>query len=288
MKMKNVLELSASVAIALLTGVAQSADIVRANIPSGSMKRDIPVRIVLPVGYADATNRYPVVYLLHGAGGSCETFLAKEYWPVLSESADCFGCLFVLPDGSPDSWWFDSPIDSSFCYETHVTKEVVPFVDANYRTIPDRAHRAIAGGSMGGHGAGWIGIRHKDAYGAVGIIFGGVDFRKFPNNWHIRDRLGNYAENKDRWFKHTVLHEAASLKSGELDLISVVGTGDFFLDCNRSLHQLLSDNKVEHVHIEIRGGDEPHSTHHRMFCVMALKIVLPYFNRFFVEGKGRL
>jgi len=78
------------------------------------------------------------------------------------------------------------------------------------------------------------------------------------------------------------------LKNGETDILSIVGTGDFFLPCNRALHNLLSSNKVEHVYIEIRGADEAHSTHNKAFRAMAFETMLNYFNRFFTDGKGRL
>ncbi len=60
--------------------------------------------------------------------------------------------ILVCPDGGYNSWYFDSPIDLTSKYETHISNEVVNYIDTNYKTIPDRNHRVITGLSMGGMG----------------------------------------------------------------------------------------------------------------------------------------
>ena len=148
-------------------------------VPSESMGKNIPASVILPDGYdADSTNRWPVVYILHGAGGSHRKYI--DVGMGLDNLADRFQVMIVCADGGNTSWWFDSPIDPSYRYETHVFKELVPWIDAHYRTIPERGKRAIMGASMGGHGACWVGFRHKDLFGAVGLIAGGVDLLPFP------------------------------------------------------------------------------------------------------------
>jgi len=260
------------------------ATVVKAELLSPGMNRKIPYRVVLPEGYDASTNRYPVVYLLHGANGNCNDYLGDA----LSADVDRFQCIAVLPDGGRTSWWFDSPVDPTYRYESFVAKELLPAIDAAYRTIPDRRHRAITGGSMGGHGAAFIAIRHKDLFGALGIVFGGVDLRPFPDNWDIKLRLGTIEEHPDYWRDYSVITQAETLKNGELDIISMIGTEDFFLGVNRNLHALWTRNKVEHIYIEMRGEDEPHSMHHGAFGTVALRAFFGYFNHFFTEGKGRL
>lgn len=278
--------LAAAAIFSVLAVAGHAADIVRTSLWSDAMKRKIPISIVLPKGYTESGLRYPVVYALHGASGSDGQFLAKEYRPYVEDAVDRFGFIVALPDGAADSWWFDSPVDPKCRFETHVWREVVPFVDREYRTVAKRSGRAICGGSMGGHGAGWLGFRHKDVFGAVGIIMGGVDFRKFPNNWNIHKRLGPYDANPALWFEHTVLHAAETLKNGEVDLISIVGTNDFFTPGNRALHELLTTNGVEHTYIEVRGADLKRSSHDRAFAAPASRTVFAFFGRYFAEGRG--
>ncbi|WP_242499227.1 alpha/beta hydrolase family protein [Flavobacterium sp. 140616W15] len=82
---------------------------------------------------------------------------------------------------------FDSPIDTTFKYETYVIDELVPFIDKNYKTITSREGRAISGLSMGGHGALYLSFKHQEVFGAAGSMSGGVDFRPFPEKWDIKN-----------------------------------------------------------------------------------------------------
>lgn len=261
--------------------------VVEISVPSASMDKEIPASVILPTGYdADTTNRWPVVYVLHGAGGSHSRYIKADLG--FTRLADRIGAIFVCADGGKTSWWFDSPIDPSYRYETHVVKELVPWIDAHYRTIPERSKRAVMGASMGGHGACWIGFRHKDMFGAVGLIAGGVDIFKFPDSWDIAKRLGPRDEFPERWREHSAIAEAAKLKNGDIEIVSVVGTSDFFLEPNRRMHKLLSDNKVAHAYVELRGSDDKASGHDYAFTAMALPIVGSFIDNWFKSGQGRL
>ena len=101
--------------------------------------------------------------------------------------------IFVCPDGE-NSWYWDSPINPSSQFETFVSQELPDWVDAHYPTLPSREGRAVAGLSMGGHGALWTAVRHKDRFGAVGSVSGGVDIRPFPDSWEMKAQLGEERE----------------------------------------------------------------------------------------------
>ena len=250
------------------------------------MGKDVPASIILPDAYdGDSTSLWPVVYILHGAGGSHRRYI-DEADLGLSSYADKFGVIIVCADGGKTSWWFDSPIDPSFRYETHVAKELVPWVDAHYRTFTSRDKRVIMGVSMGGHGACWVGFRHKEKFGAVGLIAGGVDLWGFPNKWDIAKRLGPRDEFPDRWREHSAVAEAAKLKNGEVEIVAIIGTSDFFLAPNRKMHKILSHNKVAHTYGEMRGPDDKSSGHDFSFTAIALPHVFSFFRTYFDTGRG--
>lgn len=144
---------------------------------SDAMKKDVQVVVITP---DKTTSLKPVVYLLHGYGGNAKTWISMK--PELKDIADRNDLIFVCPDGK-NSWYWDSPKDPSFRYETFVSGELVKYIDSKYPTVKDRSGRAITGLSMGGHGAMWLAFRHKDLFGAVGSTSGGLDIRPFPNNW---------------------------------------------------------------------------------------------------------
>ena len=138
--------------------------------------------IYLPPSYNTPqakTKRYPTLYLLHGSPGherdwftagkadqSANTLIALNEIPEL---------ILVSPDGNGfeqgTSEWGNSP-DQRQLIETFVAHDLVQYVDAKYRTIPETAYRGIGGLSMGGFGAANIGVHHPDVFGFV-LVMGG-------------------------------------------------------------------------------------------------------------------
>jgi S-formylglutathione hydrolase FrmB len=238
-------------ALALSTHTV-TAQVDTISVYSAAMHKDIRCVVIKPEGSPASGTAWSSVYLLHGHGGSYAQWPATA--PQLPREATAFGILFICPDGGFDSWYFDSPIDSSIRYETFISKELVPFIDSHYPVSATREHRAITGLSMGGHGALYLAIRHKDLFGVAGATSGGVDFRPFPDNWGIKKDLGNINEHKDNWDANTVLTAVDNLHNGDLKIIFDCGTSDFFLTVNRNLHQKLLDKKIDHDYIERPGG----------------------------------
>lgn len=126
--------------------------------------------IYLPPGYEkDKAHRYPVVYWLHGIGGSQqgvpgmaanmnEAIAAGKMPPVI----------FVFCNGMIRGGWSDS----QWPVETVTIKELIPYIDATYRTIPTREGRGVEGFSMGGGGAATWGFKYPELFGAVSILAG--------------------------------------------------------------------------------------------------------------------
>ena len=135
---------------------------------------------------------------------------------------------------------------------------------------------------MGGHGACYIGFRNKDVFGAVGNIFGGVDLRPFPDNWDIKLRIGTKQEHTENWERFSVVNNLEGLKDGELSIITMVGSDDFFLEVNRDLNQRLQKMGVQHYHIESKGK------HEVPYEYEAFTVVFRFIDNYFQSGKGSL
>ena len=272
--------------IAVLSAVAgfvvSASTVTNLAVRSEKMDKAVPVSVVLPDAY-DGTARFPSVYVLHGAGGSNR----KAENPVILSLVDRYGFIAIVPDGGKTSWWLDSPIDPTCQYETFVIDELLPFADANFRTVADRKGRGIMGGSMGGHGACYLGMRHKDLFGVIGNIYGGVDLVPWASNWDIAKRLGPRDGNIRRWEDHSVVNVAKTLKNGEVDLICALGTEDFFLGCNRQLHEILSANGVAHTYVEVRSPTTLQSVHSN-FYNQGAEICLRFISNYFRDGYGHL
>lgn len=246
-------------------------------IKSPSMNKDVQVVVVTPdAALGKKAVVCPAIYLLHGYGGNAKTWIGIK--PNLPQIADEKGIIFVCPDGK-NSWYWDSPLNPSYRYETFISSELVKYIDEHYKTIADRKGRAITGLSMGGHGAMWNAIRHKDTFGASGSTSGGMDIRPFPKNWDMSKQLGEYESNKEVWDNHTVINQLDRLKDGSLAIIIDCGADDFFLQVNKAAHEALLKRGIGHDFI-IRPG-----AHNPRYWNNAIDYQVLFFKKFFNKSK---
>jgi enterochelin esterase-like enzyme len=143
------------------------------NLERNAVDRD--ALVFLPPGYAAQKNkRYPVVYALHGYSIGAEQWSKEIHVPQTIEGAFAQGAqemIVVLPDSKTvhnGSMYSSSVTTGDF--ERYVAHDVVAYMDAHYRTIPNRTSRGLVGHSMGGYGATRIGMKHPDVFGAVYIM----------------------------------------------------------------------------------------------------------------------
>ncbi|HTK31151.1 MAG TPA: alpha/beta hydrolase-fold protein [Candidatus Saccharimonadaceae bacterium] len=155
----------------------------RGNPAGDPHERRVPV--YLPPAYdAQPGRRFPVVFVLAGFTGRGRMLLNDNAWaPALDDRMDLLiargmgQMILVMPDCLTrfgGSQYLDSTANGD--YARHLVGELVPWVDATYRTQADRAHRGIAGKSSGGYGALIHGMRNADVFGAVACHSGDMCF----------------------------------------------------------------------------------------------------------------
>jgi len=139
---------------------------------SRAMQTDVGYNIYLPEGYAVSPQRYPVIYHLHGSGGneSSQIDLAGVYHPAITEGRMC-PVILVFANGGKRSYYSDGT-NGKIRAETTIIRELIPHIDASYRTIPEKACRVIHGFSMGGYGALKFGAKFPETFCAA-LSFGG-------------------------------------------------------------------------------------------------------------------
>jgi S-formylglutathione hydrolase FrmB len=244
---------------------------------SPSMNKNIKTCVIMPVGYQAKGKPYPVLYLLHGYSGDYKNWVNR--YPVIKELSDQYGMLIVCPDGGYSSWYFDSPVDTTFRYETFLIKELIEKIDGDFNTLKSPVGRAISGISMGGHGALYLAFRHPDQFGAAGSMSGGVDIRPFRDQWDISKRLGNIDQYPGNWEKNTVINLVDRIMNSNLAIIFDCGTEDFFINVNRQLHQKMLDLKIPHDYIERPGA------HNREYWNNSIQYQTLFFHNFFLKNK---
>ena len=136
---------------------------------------DREVFVFLPPSYAlEKSRRYPVVYALHGFSIGAEQWTHEIHVPQTIEGAFAQGAkemIVVLPDSKTlhnGSMYSSSVTTGDF--EQFIARDLVGYIDAHYRTIPERQSRGLVGHSMGGYGATRIGMKHSDVFGSLYIM----------------------------------------------------------------------------------------------------------------------
>ncbi|GEO03529.1 esterase [Adhaeribacter aerolatus] len=141
---------------------------------------DREVSVYLPPSYtASPKRRYPVVYLLHGfTDNDAKLYGFEKHWMNLPEVLDkAFvtakkpEIIFVTPNAFTrfQGSMYSSSVNTGN-WEDYIAKELVSYIDKNYRTIPRAASRGLAGHSMGGYGALRIGQKYPEVFSSLYLL----------------------------------------------------------------------------------------------------------------------
>lgn len=258
------------------TSIANAAAVDTVSTFSNSMHKQIKAVVITPNNY-DKNKRYPVVYLLHGYSGNYADWITKA--PSITTYSDSYNIIIVCPDGDYNSWYFDSPVDSTRRYETYVAKELVSWIDEHYTTLANVKGRAITGLSMGGHGALYLAFRHQDVFGAAGSMSGGVDLIPFPANWDIAQKLGTFADHPMEWINNSVINLTYLVQNKNFPLLFDCGTEDFFYPVNKKLHEKLLADHIPHDFISRPGS------HSWEYWTNAVGYQMLFMHNFFEKNK---
>ena len=130
------------------------------------------VNVILPDGY-DPAQTYPVLYLLHGGGGSYHEW--TDNTDVVSFSS-AYRIIIAMPDsgGTPNAGWYADWFDGSRQWESFHIKDVIPYIES---TFHGNGQRAIAGLSMGGYGAMYYAAKYPSLFKTAASFSGAVDIR---------------------------------------------------------------------------------------------------------------
>jgi S-formylglutathione hydrolase FrmB len=222
---------------------------------------DTRVRVLLPAGYAHSHHRYPVLYLLHGALNGEEAWTQQGDAEAITAGLPL---IVVMPDsgqGGGYADWFNGGAGGPPQWERYHVDQLIPFIDARYRTVARRSGRAVAGLSMGGFGAMSYAARHPDRFVAAAAFSGAVD-TNHPLDIAITgdEPFGPRATQEIRWRARNPWDLAVNLRGLRL----VVRTGDgaatndivetVVHQMNVSFHDRLNRFGIDHVWDDYGAG----------------------------------
>ncbi len=233
--------------------------------------RDVSYSVYLPKDYDGGTMNFPVLYLFHGYSddetgwiqyGQVQRIADREI-----DKERAAQMIIVMPDAGVT--WYVNSADGKAAYEDFVIQELIPHIDADFRTRKDRQFRAVAGLSMGGYGALMFGLRHPDVFGSSGVLSAGVFtdeevLEMEQNRWNNlmgqpfgkdlsgASRLqGNYARYAPQKMIDSYQEQDQSTK-----FYIDCGDDDFLILGNLALHAQMIKANIEH---EFRVRDGSHS-----------------------------
>jgi S-formylglutathione hydrolase FrmB len=153
---------------------------VKTAVFNGDRPKVLHANVLLPDGYdADKHKRWPVLYLLHGVGDNYSDW-AKPAKGDIKNTAKGFPGIIVMPEGGKGFYtnWFNRGKRADPAWESYYETELMPQVAKRFRIAPGRRNHAIAGLSMGGMGATYLGSQRPDYFGTVSSFSGFVEHQR--------------------------------------------------------------------------------------------------------------
>ncbi len=234
---------------------------------------DIGYLILLPPGYDDSANqnkRYPVVYYLHGGRPGSEmknTAIAREI-ARLTRQENLPGIIYVFSNGGEVSH-YDFPEKNSFG-ETALIQELIPHVDATYRTLPERGSRGLEGFSQGGRATGRLMFKYPELFSSAAPMGGGHGHEKDISETQGHESETLFFSNWETNSYDTARVYAKGGKQPPLKILIVFGTEDYNYEANLDWMRHLDSLGIPYENHILEGI--PHSAT-KVYGVMGADII---------------
>lgn len=206
--------------------------------------------IAMPPGYEEhSSKRYPVIYWLHGGlGNARQGAWAVQHYGAAMQTANMPEAIIVLVQALPVGWYVDSK-DGKLPIEQVIIHDLIPHIDATYRTISHPGGRGIEGHSMGGFGSLHLGLKFPHLFGAVSAVAPSIlrNLSEEPlyRTFYTFDGDQNYYEEVGPW--RLAERNAEALKQAKTRMRILSGGQDRHLRATlEEYHLWLTNCKVEH------------------------------------------
>ncbi|MGF1584866.1 MAG: esterase [Bacteroidales bacterium] len=235
------------------------------NVPHGTLEKvwyssptlglDRRMYVYTPPGYKNSTQKYPVLYLLHGGGGDEDAWTSLGRTPQIIDNLIAEGkalpMIVVMTNGNPgqaaaptEQIAGKAPQDftgmGSGLFEKSLIEDVIPFIEKNYRVDAQKSRRAVAGLSMGGIQTMTLSFTSPETFSYYGVMsMGLVDLTQFGRKETGEDRIVSLGK----------------LRKSNPELYWIAcGTGDFLYKSVVELIAFLEEQDFPHIYVETDGG----------------------------------
>jgi S-formylglutathione hydrolase FrmB len=251
------------------------------TMPSKILNQEREFAVYLPKSYASSPDRkYPVLYLLHGGGGSHKDWPDQGHLQAaanqLIDANDAAEMIIVCPEaGKTFMNYFNS---ADWKYEDYFFQELLPYIEANFRTLADKKHRAIAGLSMGGGGTIVYATHHPELFGAAYAMSAYLYKQVLPwknMNDPVVNKIQQLVEDNNC---------VKLVQSADKSKVEAMKTVDWFIDCGDDDFtflpnlELITAMKTAGIPLQIRVRDGGHTWE---YWNSALYMALPFVSNCF-------
>lgn len=225
--------------LASITAIAQQGILKESvKVKSTILGKDVEYSIYLPPDYDQSSRRYPVLYLLHGftddETGWTQFGETKAIADQSLQKGEMTAMIIVMPDAGVS--WYVNSFDGKVKYEDFFIKELIPHIDATFRTRAQKQYRALAGLSMGGFGTCILAMKHPDVFSAAAPLSAGIiteqETLDMPDErWNtvFAPVYGKDLKGKDRLTSHFLENQILLIvKNGNADELKKVR---YYIDC---------------------------------------------------------
>ena len=275
--------------LALLPFSARAGKVVSDTLRSAILGAPVRCNVYLPDGFDKSGKQYPVVYLLHGLSDDCDSWPRKGAMQLVADeligTGEACEMVIIMPNAGDrntrEVWngYFNMP---GWHYEDFFFQEFMPAMEAKYRIVGDKAHRAVMGLSMGGGGSVVYCQRHPDLFSSCYAMSAWLD--------NANDEVWPLDSPKDcLYYVANAVHDHSAIdfidKADEdtLERLRSVawfidcGDDDFLFDLSIDFYRKMRDRGVK-SELRVRNG-----VHNWEYWHLALRQALPFATRNFTK-----
>ena len=243
---------------------------------SNILKKVKTFALYLPKGYESSERRYPVLYLLHGGGDHpsrhrswIQSIEMQRITDKAIDEGTAAPMIIVMPDA--EMTYYMNNVSGKYQFEDFFIKELIPYIEKNYRCLAEKNYRTIGGLSMGGYGSLLYSMHYPELFSACAVMSAGIrtdeQIIEMPHKEYLRrygSAMGNVKEGDSRitdfWNQNSVLFLVKQMKEEQKKSVRFymdIGDDDFLYKGNSLLHILMRDLNIPH---EFRIRDGTHNT----------------------------
>ncbi len=253
------------------------------------LKMERKYAVYLPPDYDSDERRYPVLYLLHGAGDDQSGWIqlgeVKHITDNAIEEGTSTPMIIIMPDAQTGTRGYHNRPEDNWNYEDFFIEEFIPYIEKTYRIRTEKRYRAIAGLSMGGGGTFLYALNHPELFDMacpLSASTGPVSLEDVDNQFDRRGRENATQKEKEDYFnRRSILNK---IQNNDIEEIKSVkwyidcGDDDFLYEGNSLIHIAMRKREIPH---EFRIRDGGHGWHYwRTGLVDVLGFISKRFHRF--------